>query len=120
MLEIFNDNKFDKTLGKNLPVMFREKVKLVPNITLQAVKNKSGVFVRYSYSQVYQHVIEMAWSLKKLGIKKGDHVGMMSDNRREWLISDLALLTLGAVDVPRGCDSMGVEIRFILNFADCR
>lgn len=119
MLDIFNDNKFDKTLGKTIPVMFREKVKRVPNLTLQAVKNKSGVFVRYSYSQVYQHVIELAWSLKKLGIKKGDHVGMMSDNRREWLISDLALLSLGACDVPRGCDSMGIEIRFILDFADC-
>lgn len=119
MLEIFQDNKFDKSLGKTIPVMFREKVKLVPNVTLQSVKNKSGVFVRYSYSQVYQHVIELAWELKKLGIKKGSHVGMMSDNRREWLISDLALLTIGAADVPRGCDSQGVEIRFILNFAEC-
>ncbi len=118
--KIFNENVFDKTLGKNLPVLLREKVKKIPNLTLQAVKNKSGVFVRYSYSQVYQHVIEMAHSLKKLGIKKGDHVGLMSDNRREWLISDYALLTLGAIDVPRGCDSMGVEIRFILSFTECK
>ncbi|MGI5057717.1 AMP-dependent synthetase/ligase [Treponema pectinovorum] len=118
--KIFPDTTFDKTLGKNLPVMLREKVKKIPNFTLQAIKNKSGVFVRYSYSQVYQHIIEMAYSLKKLGIKRGDHVGFISDNRREWLISDYALLCLGAVDVPRGCDSMGVEIRFILNFAECK
>lgn len=99
--------------------MLRNKVKKVPNHTLQAVKNKSGVFVRYSYSQVYQHIVELAWSLRKIGIKKGDRVGMMSDNRREWLICDYALLSLGACDVPRGCDSMGVEMRFILNYADC-
>lgn len=116
---MIDESKLDKTLGKNLPVLLREKVKKVPNHTLQCVKNKSGVFVRYSYSQVYQHIIELAYSLKKLGIKKGDHVGMMSDNRREWLISDYALLCLGACDVPRGCDSMGVEMRFILNFAEC-
>ena len=77
------------------------------------MKNKSGVFVRYSYSQVYQHVVELAWSLRKLGIGRGERVGMMSDNRREWLISDYALLSLGACDVPRGCDSMGVEMRFM-------
>lgn len=118
--KLFPDTTFDKTLGKNLPVMLRDKVRKIPNFTLQAVKNKSGVFVRYSYSQVYQHIIEMAYSLKKLGIKKGDHVGLISDNRREWLISDYALLCLGAADVPRGCDSMGVEIRFILNFAECK
>ena len=115
-----DNSKLQKDLGETLPVMFRNKVAKVPNHTLQAVKNKSGVFVRYSYSQVYQHVIELAWSLKKLGIRKGDRVGMMSDNRREWLISDYALLSIGACDVPRGCDSMGVEIRFILNYAECR
>lgn len=111
--------KFEKNLGHNLPVLFRNKVRKIPNLTLQAVKNKSGVFVRYSYSQVYQHVIELVHSLKQLGIQKGDRVGMMSDNRREWFISDLALLSIGAADVPRGCDSMGVEMRFILNFAGC-
>ena len=117
---LHNEVLFDKSLGKTLPVMFRDKACKIPNLTLQAVKNKSGVFVRYSYSQVYQHVIEMAWSLKKLGIKKGDNIGMISDNRREWLIADFAILSLGAVDVPRGCDSMGLEIRFILNFAECK
>lgn len=117
---MIDESKMDKTLGKNIPIMFREKVKKIPNHTLQEVKNKSGVFVRYSYSQVYQHVIEMANTLKKLGIKKGENVGIMSDNRREWLITDFALLSLGAVDVPRGCDSMGVEMRFILNFAECK
>jgi long-subunit acyl-CoA synthetase (AMP-forming) len=36
------------------------------------------------------------------------------------LISDLAIQTLGCADVPRGCDSLGNEIRFIISFADCR
>ena len=36
------------------------------------------------------------------------------------MITDLALLSLGAADVPRGCDSMGTEIRFILNFTSCK
>ncbi len=117
---MIDESVMDKTLGKNLPILLRTKVQEIPNYTLQAVKNKSGVFVHYSYSQVYQHVIELAYSLKKLGIKKGDKVGLIADNRREWLITDYALLSLGAIDVPRGCDSMGIEIRFILNFAECK
>ena len=117
---MIDESAMDKTLGATLPILLRNKVSEIPNYTLQAVKNKSGVFVRYSYSQVYQHVIELASSLKKMGVKKGDHIGLISDNRREWLITDYALLSLGAADVPRGCDSMGVEIRFILNFADCK
>lgn len=117
---MIDESKMDKTLGQTIPALFRKKVSEVPNHTLQAVKNKSGVFVRYSYSQVYQHVVEMAESLRKIGVRRGDNVGIMADNRREWLITDLALLSLGAVDVPRGCDSMGIEMRFILNFAECR
>ena len=112
-------SKLQKGLGETIPALLKNKVKKIPNYTLQAVKNKSGIFVRYSYSQVYQHVVELAWAFKKLGIKKGDRVGLMSDNRREWLICDYALLSLGAIDVPRGCDSMGIEMRFILNFAEC-
>ena len=111
-------SKFEKNLGENLALLFKAKVNKCPHLTLQAVKNKSGMFVRYSYSQVYQHVIELASALKKLGVKKGDKIGLMSDNRREWLITDFALLSLGAIDVPRGCDSMGVEMRFILNFVE--
>ena len=116
---MIDENAMDKSLGATLPVLLRNKVSEIPNYTLQAEKNKSGVFVRYSYSQVYQRVIELAASLKKLGVKKGDHVGLISDNRREWLVTDYALLSLGAADVPRGCDSMGVEIRFILGYAEC-
>ncbi|MBQ7158018.1 MAG: long-chain fatty acid--CoA ligase [Treponema sp.] len=117
---MIDESAMDKTLGATLPILLKNKVAEIPNYTLQAVKNKSGVFVRYSYSQVYQHVIELASSLKKMGVKKGDHVGLISDNRREWLITDYALLALGAADVPCGCDSMGVEIRFILDYADCK
>ena len=80
---MIDESSMDKTLGATLPILLRNKVKEIPNYTLQAVKNKSGVFVRYSYSQVYQHVIELAASLKKMGVKKGDHIGLISDNRRE-------------------------------------
>lgn len=116
---LFAKDKYDKTLGKNLPVMFREKVKKCPDTDLQISKNEVGEYDHFSYQRVYRHVIEMACVLKELGVKKGDHVGLISDNRKEWLVTDLAVLSLGACDVPRGCDSMGTEIRFILNFVGC-
>ena len=56
----------------------------------------------------------------ELGIERGEHVGIISDNRSEWLVTDLALLAIGAVDVPRGSDAMAGEISYILNHADCR
>ena len=54
------------------------------------------------------------------GVKRGDHVGVISDNRREWIIANLGILGLGAADVPRGADTMPAEACYILQHADVR
>jgi long-chain acyl-CoA synthetase len=68
---------------------------------------------------MYKEVIRFAAGLYDLGIRRGDKLGLIADNRKEWLIADLATVSLGAMDVPRGRDSMPQEIAFILDFADC-
>ena len=110
---------FDKTLPKNLPLLFKKRAEEYSDVKLQAYKNVQGKFEYSSYSRVYNEVICFAAALSKLGVKKGSNVALISDNRREWLITDLAIQSLGGADVPRGCDSMGNEIRFIIDFADC-
>ncbi len=109
----------DKTLPKNLPLLFKKRTEENPDVQLQAYKNSKGKFEYSNYTRVYNEVICFALALSKLGVKKGSNVGLISDNRREWLITDLAIQSLGGADVPRGCDSMGTEIRFIIDFADC-
>lgn len=109
----------DHTLPKNLPLLLKKRVEECGHLCLQAFKDAAGKFQRETYSQVYDKIICFAAALKKLGIKKGNNIAIISDNRKEWLISDFAIQALGAIDVPRGCDSMGNEIRFIINFADC-
>ena len=107
-----------KKLPKNLPLLFKEKVQEKPYYPLQLVRMTSGDFKTYNYGKVYQEMIQLALGLEILGVKKYDKVGLIADNRREWLVTDFALLSLGACDVPRGCDSMGKEIRFILSFVE--
>lgn len=110
---------FDKSYPKNISLMLKQRSQELSNDVFQYSKDKDGIFVPYTYNQVYEEVISVALALRNLGVKRGSNVGLISDNRREWAIIDYALLSLGAADVPRGCDSMGVEIRFILNYADC-
>lgn len=110
---------FDKTVPKNLPLLFQVRAQQCENVIAQAAKDANGTFQYYTFKQVYNDIITFAIALRDKGIKRGDHVALISDNRREWLIADLAILSLGAADVPRGSDSMGNEIRFIVSFADC-
>lgn len=110
---------FNKSLPKNLALLLKERAQELGNDIFQYSKDKSGNYTGYSYSQVYDEIIALALILRKLGIKRGDNVALISDNRREWALADYAILSLGASDVPRGCDSMGTEIRFIISFAGC-
>ncbi len=110
----------DKTLPENLALLLKDRVLHYADLNLQASKDENGKFQYYTYAQVYENVIAFALALKEMGISKGDNVALISDNRREWLITDFALQALGAPDVPRGTDSLGTEIRFIISFADCK
>lgn len=109
-----------RDLPKNLPLTLKAQVEKVPDSVLQASKNKDGKFEYFTFASVYDDFVALAFQFKKLGIEKGSNVALISDNRREWLLTDYALLSIGAADVPRGCDSMGNEIRFIISYADCK
>lgn len=53
-----------------------------------------------TYTQVRKRVLDVAAALVSLGVKKGDRVAIMSRNRPEWAIADLAILHAGAISVP--------------------
>ena len=103
-----------------IPRMLFKNLKDYPDTVAQFSKDKDEVFQPTTYSEFYSEVLSCAAGLREEGIKRGDHVGFVSDNRKEWLIIDFALLSLGAADVPRGCDSMAEELAYILSFGDCK
>ncbi len=105
--------------NQTIPKLFQEIVKTFPEKSAQLSKDSEGVFQSTTYQTMYEEVQVLASGLLALGVKKGDHVGLISDNRKEWFLADLAILSIGAADVPRGCDSMPQEISYILEFADC-
>ncbi|HET9364308.1 MAG TPA: AMP-binding protein, partial [Candidatus Angelobacter sp.] len=53
-----------------------------------------------SSRQLYGYVVALAHVLKQWGIKKGDRVAILSENRPEWMIADFACATSGIADVP--------------------
>ena len=53
-----------------------------------------------TYAQIAAQVRRVALGLQALGIAPGDRVALLSENRPEWVIADLAILSAGAVSVP--------------------
>lgn len=53
-----------------------------------------------SSRQYYGYVASIARALKQWGIQRGDRVAILSENRPEWMIADLACVCSGIADVP--------------------
>lgn len=53
-----------------------------------------------SWRETARQVANLAAALKGIGLAKGDRVMLVSENRPEWLIADLAIMAAGCVTVP--------------------
>lgn len=89
------------------------------NLPIQYIKDEKGVFYTVSFGEFFQKTLVTAVALSRLNIKKGSHVGIISENRGEWLLIDQGLAALRAANVPRGVDVTKSELEYILNFAEC-
>ena len=70
-----------------------------------------------SAQELFTRVRELALGLSSSGVRPGDRVAIMSESRPEWLMADLAILSLGAVTVPVYPTLQSPLARYIL--ADC-
>jgi long-chain acyl-CoA synthetase len=63
-------------------------------------QEESGEWKSLSSADIYQRVRTLAQTLLEWGIRRGDRVAILSENRWEWAIADFAILAIGAIDVP--------------------
>lgn len=84
---------------QTLPGILAESAAKYPNREALAEK-KDGSYRPVTYSQARQAVTTLARGLYKLGIRHSDRVAILQPNGPRWILSDMAILTLGAVGVP--------------------
>ncbi|MDA7787634.1 long-chain fatty acid--CoA ligase [Sphingomonadaceae bacterium] len=61
---------------------------------------RDGEWTGQSWREVADHVCLMAEALRGLGLEDGDRVALVSENRPEWCIADLAIMAAGCISVP--------------------
>lgn len=96
----------------------------IPHFCLAAIRryNKpdamnhkvKDTWLHISAQDVIDRIKLMALGFMESGIKAGDHVAIISENRPEWSLTDLALLSLRAVTVPLYTTQAVDQIRYIL------
>jgi len=78
---------------------------------------KDGQYVGISHLQLKEKVDCFAIGLLELGIRSGDRIGIVAENRIEWVIADLAITSLGAIDVPVFPTLAAKQLEFV--YSDC-
>ena len=107
-----------------------EEPETLPGLCLEAIArhNKSDAvsekrqheWVHVSAQEFVTRVRHIALGLRDLGIKAGDRVALISENRPDWSIADLAILSAGAVTVPLYTTQAVDQIEFILRDSGAR
>ncbi len=86
-----------------------------------ALKYKQGgAYHDISWRTFGESVRHVALGLSKLGVVRGDRVAILSENRPEWPISDLAILSEGAITVPIYQTNTARQVAYILNNAEAK
>jgi long-chain acyl-CoA synthetase len=74
-----------------------------------------GQYTPISWKKMQTMILRVGLGLISMGINKGDMVAIFSENCWQWIVADLAVLSIGASDVPIYGTNSGVEASYILN-----
>jgi long-chain acyl-CoA synthetase len=105
-------------MSMTIPQLLQDIAQRYPDNSAQMYKDETGRFVPRPWQELRILVDRCAAGLESLGVQRGDHVGLISENRAEWFIADLGTMTIGAADVPRGNDATPQELEFILGVTE--
>ncbi len=83
-------------------------------------QQRRGAYTSISHRDALAAVKRAACGLLALGLSKGDRVALLSENRLEWVIADLAILSAGCVTVPIYATLPPNQVEFILRDAEVR
>src|SRR5690349_6022288 len=76
-----------------------------------------GAYRGISYGSLRRLVEDCALGLAALGVRRGDHVGLIAENRPEWVVADLGMTKLGAVNISIYPTLSAKQTEFILQDA---
>ncbi len=106
-------------LVENLPLNFFYKAKTLSRKNLFFDKI-NGSWRGITYFQAKERIISLSNYLISLGIKKNDRILLCSQNRSEWAIANLAIMSIGAIVVPAYTTNTINDHKYILSHCQAK
>jgi long-chain acyl-CoA synthetase len=103
----------------NLFARFESVASQQPDRLALQIREEAG-YRRLTYGQVARQARALAAALLRAGIRRGDRVALLSENRPEWSVAYFALTAAGGTAVPLDTQWTDEEVETVLSHAGCR
>ncbi len=100
------------------PKLLRYQAKRLGDRKVALREKEFGIWQEYTWKEYYTRVKHFALGLISLGLKKGDKVSIIGDNRPEWVMAELAAQSVGAVPLGIYQDSTLKEVAYVIDHSD--
>jgi long-chain acyl-CoA synthetase len=104
---------------ETLSQLFLNTVRSYPKDDLLSYKEK-GNYIPISTQDFSSRVKNFSSGLRDLGLNPKDKLVILSENRPEWVMTDLATVSLGAITVPIYTSLVPEQIKYIINNSDAK
>lgn len=105
---------------RTITELFETSVAKFPN-NIYLWEKQNGKYEGTTYKQAHDLVFRFGAGLLSLGLQKGDRVGLISEGRNAWIISELGILYAGGINVPLSVKlDSGSELKFRLAHSGCK
>src|SRR5438128_12669416 len=106
-------------LADTIPELFSRRIEAAGPKPALAV-HRGGHFQWRTWNDLAADVRRLAAALAASGVRPDDRVALISENRYEWILCDLAIQFARAVHVPIHSTLAGPQITWQLRHCDCR
>ncbi len=104
---------------RTLPGLFYDWEKNTPNNVFLR-QPKGDTWTTYTYKEVGEKARRLVTAMRGMGLKKGDHIALISKNCAHWIIADLAIMMGGYVSVPLYASLAGDQLSLVLKKSDSK
>jgi long-chain acyl-CoA synthetase len=108
------------TKDLTIPKLFVKQCRKYGKNKVAMREKEFGIWIPFTWQDYYDNVKYLALGMVSLGLKPGDKVAMIGDNRPEGLWAEMAALCAGGVAVWLFQDCMMDEVKFIIDHSDTK
>ncbi|OQX66009.1 MAG: long-chain fatty acid--CoA ligase [Desulfococcus sp. 4484_242] len=113
-------NGMEITKGLTIPKLFVSQCKKYGSSKVAMREKEFGIWIPFTWQDYYDNVKYLCLGMVSLGLKRGDKVAMIGDNRPEGLWAEMAALCAGGVAVWLFQDCMMEEVKYIIDHSDSK